>query len=84
MTDAQFYAWCASAISLLSVWFYGQQPRWLGPTVGLTAQVPWTLLAFSSDLMGLLVANGFFACAHLRNLHKAYRSAKHLQAQEGR
>lgn len=59
----------ASLLTLVSMWAYGNQ-RTLGPTLGLTAQVPWWTLMIHQSLWGLLPLNIAMAFIHARNLWK--------------
>ena len=72
MNAPEVASWIGSAVSLYSLHEYGRL-RLLGPVSGLAAFLPWTYIAVSQDLHGMIISNFVFAAIHCRNLYRWFR-----------
>lgn len=74
MTAPEIAAWVASAISLVSVYLYGNK-HIAAPILGIIVFVPWMVVAVAGPviLWGLVPANFFYLAIHIRNLVKFRR-----------
>lgn len=53
--------------SLLSIWLTGRKSLW-GPILGAVGFLPWSFLAYSSHLYGMIAFNAVLTGLHIRNI----------------
>lgn len=74
MTTDTLIQLTASALTMLSMWFYGSKLK-VGPMFGLAAQVPWWAIMIHGQLWGILPVNTAMLIIHTRNLWKWMQEA---------